>query len=83
MLATLPNPKGYALHHPTVMVLKTHHGHTSAILLFYSKPLHGAELQFECDDVLENFGEGLLDATHCARSGSSDMNGDFQPVPRH
>mmetsp|Transcript_792 Transcript_792/g.1980 ORF Transcript_792/g.1980 Transcript_792/m.1980 type:complete len:177 (-) Transcript_792:23-553(-) len=35
-LAELPNPKGYALHHPT--------------------------LQYECDDVLENFGEGFVDA---------------------
>ena len=35
-LSALPNPKGYALHHPT--------------------------LQFECDDVLENFGDGLVDA---------------------
>eukprot|EP00931_Biecheleriopsis_adriatica_P038052 TRINITY_DN21822_c0_g1_i3.p1 TRINITY_DN21822_c0_g1~~TRINITY_DN21822_c0_g1_i3.p1 ORF type:complete len:173 (+),score=40.45 TRINITY_DN21822_c0_g1_i3:41-559(+) len=36
LLAQLPNPRGYALHHPT--------------------------LKYECDDVLENFGEALVDA---------------------
>ncbi|CAJ1417532.1 unnamed protein product [Effrenium voratum] len=36
VLAQLPNPKGYALHHPT--------------------------LHYECEDVLENFGDGLIDA---------------------
>mmetsp|Transcript_103519 Transcript_103519/g.183905 ORF Transcript_103519/g.183905 Transcript_103519/m.183905 type:complete len:184 (+) Transcript_103519:66-617(+) len=36
LLAALPNPNGYALHHPT--------------------------LQYECEDILETNGEGMVDA---------------------